>query len=92
MILTLPYVQVKFSICVAQILTSGLMLPLLVFPASLHAAATSTGFAMKGCPVLSLSSGPHGDPGPSAAQSVGEASTPEFAPVRMATAVQDVHW
>lgn len=46
---------------------------------------------MKGCPVLNLPSGPHGDPGQSAARSVGEASTPEFAPVRMATAVQDVH-
>ncbi len=47
---------------------------------------------MKGCPVLSLSSGPHGAPGPSAAPSAGEASTPGSAPVRMATAAQDVHW
>lgn len=52
----------------------------------------STGSATKGCPVRSPSSGPRGAPGPSAAPSVGAASTPGSAPVKTATAVQDVHW
>lgn len=55
-------------------------------------AANPTGSVMKGCPVLSQSSGPRGAPGQSAALSVGEASIPGSAPARMETAAQDVHW
>ena len=55
-------------------------------------AAISTGSVMKGCPVLSQSSGPRGAPGQSAALSAGEASIPGSAPARMETAAQDVHW
>lgn len=61
-------------------------------PRLLSSMAISTGSAMKGCPVLSLSFGLHGAPGPSAALSAGEAFTPGSALVRMATAAQDVHW
>lgn len=43
-------------------------------------------------PVLSPSSGLHGAPGPSAALSVEEGFIQGSAHVRMATAVQDVHW
>lgn len=61
-------------------------------PSLKSVSVMSTGSAMKGSPVLSLSSGPRGARGPSAAQNAGEASTQGSAPVRMATAVQDVHW
>lgn len=48
--------------------------------------------AMRRCRALSPSSGHHGRPGPSAAQSVEEGCTLAPGTVRMEIAVQDVRW
>lgn len=47
---------------------------------------------MRRCRALSPSSGHHGHPGLSAAQSVGEGCIPALGTVRMEIAVQGVRW
>lgn len=73
------------SFCTSRILGA-------VGPLQSVLCTSPTGSAMMGWPVLSLSSGPRGPPGPSAAASVGVASTPGSARVRTETAAPDVHW